>query len=277
MELPIIVYSATRKWVNANPAAAKAFREAIAEGTEIANKDHAAVRASTAKFIKMPPEVIANMKLGRWQAEVTDAGMRRLDRHHEAAGHAALAVSMSKRSSPASAPMSTPCAPLAQVLSSAPAARRPSRSRASTSTSAGRPILRDISFAVGRGEFVCVIGASGCGKTTLLRLLAGLLAPTAGSVRLGGQPVAGPSRDVAVVFQDYSRALLPWRTADRQRQPGAGGDGRAGVRAGQPHRARCSPRSGSPIMPRSIRPSSRAACSSGCRSPAAWRRTRPCC
>jgi NitT/TauT family transport system ATP-binding protein len=77
----------------------------------------------------------------------------------------------------------------------------------------GRPILRDVSFTVGRGELVCVIGASGSGKTTLLRLLAGLLAPTAGKVRLGRSPVAGPSRDVAVVFQDYSRALLPWRTA----------------------------------------------------------------
>jgi NitT/TauT family transport system ATP-binding protein len=77
----------------------------------------------------------------------------------------------------------------------------------------GRAIVRDISFEVKRGEFVCVIGASGCGKTTLLRLLAGLVAPTAGSVRLGGQPVGGPSRDVALVFQDYSRALLPWRTA----------------------------------------------------------------
>jgi NitT/TauT family transport system substrate-binding protein len=75
VELPIIVYSATRKWVNANPAAAKAFREAIAEATEIANKDGAAVRASTANFIKMPPEVIANMKLGRWNATVTESGM----------------------------------------------------------------------------------------------------------------------------------------------------------------------------------------------------------
>lgn len=75
VELPIIVYSATRKWVDANPAAAKAFREAIAEGTAIANKDHAAVRASVGNFIKMPPEVIANMKLGRWNAAVTEAGM----------------------------------------------------------------------------------------------------------------------------------------------------------------------------------------------------------
>jgi NitT/TauT family transport system substrate-binding protein len=75
VELPIIVYSATRKWVTANPAAAKAFREAITEATEIANKDGAAVRASTANFIKMPPEVIANMKLGRWNAAVTETGM----------------------------------------------------------------------------------------------------------------------------------------------------------------------------------------------------------
>lgn len=75
VELPIIVYSATRKWADANPATAKGFREAIAEATDIANKDHAAVRASTANFIKMPPDVIANMKLGRWQAEVTDEGM----------------------------------------------------------------------------------------------------------------------------------------------------------------------------------------------------------
>jgi len=74
-DLPIIVYSATRKWVEANPAAAKAFYEAIAEGAAIANKDEAAVRASTANFTKMPPEVIAAMKLGRWQAEVTEAGI----------------------------------------------------------------------------------------------------------------------------------------------------------------------------------------------------------
>jgi NitT/TauT family transport system ATP-binding protein len=75
-----------------------------------------------------------------------------------------------------------------------------------------RPILHDIGFSVRRGEFVCVIGASGCGKTTLLRLIAGLVLPTTGSVRLGEQVVRAPSRDVAIVFQDYGRALLPWRT-----------------------------------------------------------------
>jgi NitT/TauT family transport system ATP-binding protein len=77
----------------------------------------------------------------------------------------------------------------------------------------GRTILQDIGFTVARGEFVSVIGASGCGKTTLLRLLAGLLAPSHGKIRLDGRPVTTPSRQVALVFQDYGRALLPWRTA----------------------------------------------------------------
>jgi NitT/TauT family transport system substrate-binding protein len=74
-DLPIIVYSATRKWVEANPAAARAFQEAVAEGAAIANKDADAVRASVANYIKMPPAVIASMKLGRWNAKVTEEGM----------------------------------------------------------------------------------------------------------------------------------------------------------------------------------------------------------
>jgi NitT/TauT family transport system ATP-binding protein len=73
-------------------------------------------------------------------------------------------------------------------------------------------ILRDISLSVQEKEFVCIVGASGCGKTTLLRLMAGLLEPTQGRVLYKGQPVTGPQPELAVVFQDYGRALLPWRT-----------------------------------------------------------------
>jgi NitT/TauT family transport system ATP-binding protein len=76
----------------------------------------------------------------------------------------------------------------------------------------GRQILSPISLRVARGEFLCVIGPSGCGKTTLLRATAGFLPPSSGEVRRLGQPVRGPSREAAFVFQDYGRALLPWRT-----------------------------------------------------------------
>jgi NitT/TauT family transport system ATP-binding protein len=73
-------------------------------------------------------------------------------------------------------------------------------------------ILRDVSLTVREHEFVCIVGASGCGKTTLLRLLGGLLQPTQGSVTFRGKPVTGPDPALAIVFQDYAKALLPWRT-----------------------------------------------------------------
>jgi NitT/TauT family transport system ATP-binding protein len=73
-------------------------------------------------------------------------------------------------------------------------------------------ILQDIALSVREHEFVCIVGASGCGKTTLLRLIAGLLTPTSGQVAFRGKPVTGPDRALAIVFQDYAKALLPWRT-----------------------------------------------------------------
>ncbi len=76
----------------------------------------------------------------------------------------------------------------------------------------GREIVSPTSLQVAQGEFVCIIGPSGCGKTTLLRAAAGFVPASAGAVRRQGRPVAGPSREVAFVFQDYGRALLPWRT-----------------------------------------------------------------
>ncbi len=76
----------------------------------------------------------------------------------------------------------------------------------------GRPVLEDISFDVREGEFLSIVGPSGCGKTTLLRMLAGLLRPTTGDALFNGAPIIGPSRERAIVFQDYTNALLPWRT-----------------------------------------------------------------
>jgi len=75
-----------------------------------------------------------------------------------------------------------------------------------------RTILQNVSLEVRSEEIVCVIGPSGCGKTTLLRLLAGLIAPSAGEVAFRGAPITRPRRELAVVFQDYTKALLPWRT-----------------------------------------------------------------
>jgi NitT/TauT family transport system ATP-binding protein len=77
----------------------------------------------------------------------------------------------------------------------------------------GRVILSDINLRIEPGQFVCLIGPSGSGKTSLLRLLAGLVKPDQGSVSVGGRVVGGPDRSTALIFQDYGRALLPWRTA----------------------------------------------------------------
>jgi len=75
-----------------------------------------------------------------------------------------------------------------------------------------RTILDAINLDVRQSEFLCVVGSSGSGKTTLLRVLAGLARPAEGKVLFHGAEIAGPSRDRAIIFQDYSKALLPWRT-----------------------------------------------------------------
>jgi NitT/TauT family transport system ATP-binding protein len=73
-------------------------------------------------------------------------------------------------------------------------------------------VLDRIDLDVADGEFLSIVGPSGCGKTTLLRLLAGLVRPSSGELLAAGQPIQGPSRERAIVFQDYSRSLLPWRS-----------------------------------------------------------------
>jgi NitT/TauT family transport system ATP-binding protein len=76
-----------------------------------------------------------------------------------------------------------------------------------------RPVLQDINLTVGKSEFVCMVGPSGCGKTTMLRMVGGLQSPTSGEVTFAGKRVTGPAREISFMFQDYSKALLPWRTA----------------------------------------------------------------
>lgn len=71
-----------------------------------------------------------------------------------------------------------------------------------------------LDLTVHDGEFVCLVGPSGCGKTTLLRCLSGLMPPTEGKVTLSGTPVTEPPDELAFVFQDFSRSLLPWMSVE---------------------------------------------------------------
>jgi NitT/TauT family transport system ATP-binding protein len=81
-------------------------------------------------------------------------------------------------------------------------------------TGRGRTVeaVRNLTFSVGSGELVCIVGPSGAGKTTLLKCIAGLLEPTSGTVTLAGEKVTRPPASMAVVFQEYGRSLYPWKT-----------------------------------------------------------------
>ncbi len=77
----------------------------------------------------------------------------------------------------------------------------------------GLTVFQDVWFGVNRGEFVCLVGHSGCGKTTILNILAGLDTPSEGAVLMDGRELNGPSLDRAVIFQGH--ALMPWLTAEQ--------------------------------------------------------------
>ncbi|HEY3867629.1 MAG TPA: ABC transporter ATP-binding protein [Actinocrinis sp.] len=81
-----------------------------------------------------------------------------------------------------------------------------------TARSGVQEALKDINLTLGSGEFVCVVGTSGCGKTTLLKAIDGLVPTTSGSIELDGRLITKPDRTRSVVFQ--SASLLPWRTVE---------------------------------------------------------------
>jgi NitT/TauT family transport system ATP-binding protein len=72
--------------------------------------------------------------------------------------------------------------------------------------------IDNLTFDVEPGEFLCIVGPSGCGKTTLLKCLSGLLRPTSGAAYLEGRLIDKSPDGLALVFQEYSRSLLPWMT-----------------------------------------------------------------
>jgi ABC-type nitrate/sulfonate/bicarbonate transport system ATPase subunit len=76
---------------------------------------------------------------------------------------------------------------------------------------AAEPVLHEIDLACAENEFVCLLGRSGCGKTTLLNIIAGLIPPSSGEVRVDGERVIGPGRGKGMVFQQ--NALFPWLSA----------------------------------------------------------------
>ncbi len=81
---------------------------------------------------------------------------------------------------------------------------------AKTYPGSAEPVFDSVNFGIERGEFVCIIGHSGCGKTTILNVLAGLEHASEGHVFMDGREVAGPSLERGVVFQGH--ALMPWLT-----------------------------------------------------------------
>jgi NitT/TauT family transport system ATP-binding protein len=76
-------------------------------------------------------------------------------------------------------------------------------------------VIADLTFDVRVGEIACIVGPSGIGKTTLLKCLTGLQGITSGGAYIDGRPIDGPPEEMALVFQEYTRSLMPWLTVEK--------------------------------------------------------------
>lgn len=77
-----------------------------------------------------------------------------------------------------------------------------------------KTVIDGLSFEIHTGEFVCIVGPSGVGKTTLLKCLSGLMPSSGGVIEIDGVPVSGPPRQMALVFQEYTRSLMAWLSVE---------------------------------------------------------------
>ncbi|GGR21308.1 ABC transporter ATP-binding protein [Agromyces mediolanus] len=77
------------------------------------------------------------------------------------------------------------------------------------------PVIADLTFDVRVGEIACIVGPSGIGKTTLLKCLTGLQSISSGQALIDGRPIDGPPEEMALVFQEYTRSLMPWLTVEK--------------------------------------------------------------
>jgi NitT/TauT family transport system ATP-binding protein len=78
-----------------------------------------------------------------------------------------------------------------------------------------KDVLDGVNYKVTPGHFVAIVGPSGVGKTTLLRILTGLTKPVSGTIKIQDQQISGPPEGLAVVLQDYTRSLMPWLTVEK--------------------------------------------------------------
>ncbi|KHL04893.1 ABC transporter ATP-binding protein [Sinomonas humi] len=108
--------------------------------------------------------------------------------------------------------------PLEGSLGGEPQGQRPARldvvhlAKSYGTGDGAKKVIEDLTFSVSAREIVCIVGPSGIGKTTLLKCLAGLQPTSGGRAAIDGREISGPPPEMALVFQDYSRSLMPWLT-----------------------------------------------------------------